>query len=86
MEDSITGIIDTEEASPVVELMSKAMGLDIQKTKHIILLIAMFAHGYASMLANNTLEYDENVIMSHLELAYKGAFIAVTEENYEEIV
>lgn len=86
VEDSITGIIDTEEASPVVELMSKAMGLDIQKTKQIFLLIAMFAHGYASMLANNTLEYDENVIMSHLELAYKGAFTAVTEENHEEIV
>lgn len=84
--DGIAGIIDTEEAAPVVELMSRATGLDINKTKQVFLLIAMFAHGYASMLANNTLEYDENVIMAHLELAYKGAFMAVTDENYEEIV
>lgn len=84
--DGIAGIIDTKEAAPIVELMSKATGLDTQKTKKVFLLIAMFAHGYASMLANNTLEYDENVIMAHLELAYKGAFMAVTDENYEEIV
>lgn len=84
--DGIAGIIDTEEAAPIVKLMSRATGLNTQKTKKIFLLIAMFAHGYASMLANNSLEYDENVIMAHLELAYKGAFMAVMEENYEEIV
>lgn len=85
-ENNITGIIDTERAAPIVGLMSKAMGLDIQKTKQVFLLISMFAHGYASMLANNTLEYDEKVIMEHLELAYKGAFSTVKEEIYEEIV
>lgn len=76
---SIAGMIDTDEALPVAELMSMATGLDMDKTKRVFLMIAMFAHGYASMLANNTLEYDENIIMSHLELAYKGAILAVKE-------
>lgn len=83
---SLVGIIDTEEAAPVVEMMSRGMGLDTQKTKQIFLLIAMFAHGYASMIANNALEYDEDIILPHLEQAYKGAFMSVTGENYEEIV
>lgn len=84
--NSIAGIIDSEDAFPVAELMSKAMGIDIEKTKQVFLTIAMFAHGYASMLANNTLDYNEDVIMSHLELAFNGALMAVTDENYEEIV
>ena len=79
--DSIAGIIDTEDASPVVELMSRAMGLDTQRTKRVFLLVAMFAHGYASMLANNTMKYDEEVIMSHLESAYRGAIMVFKEEK-----
>ncbi|MCM1506643.1 MAG: TetR/AcrR family transcriptional regulator [Ruminococcus flavefaciens] len=84
--DSIAGIIDTEEAYPVVELMSRAMGLNTHKTKQVFLLVAMFAHGYASMLANNTMKYDEKTIMSHLEQAYKGALLVVKEEDYEETI
>ena len=60
--------------------MQGAMGMDMEQTKEVFLTIAMFAHGYASIIANNSLEYDEKVVAAHLERAYKGAVLAVKEE------
>ena len=42
--------------------------------------VFLFAHGYASMIANNELKYDEDTINSHLERAYRGAILAAQEE------
>ncbi|MBD5493641.1 MAG: TetR/AcrR family transcriptional regulator, partial [Lachnospiraceae bacterium] len=44
------------------------------------LIISMFAHGYASIIANNSLEYDEELVASHLERAYRGAVLALQEK------
>ena len=38
--------------------------------------MALFAHGYASIIANNHLEYDEKLIAEHLERAWNGAVLA----------
>ncbi|MCM1165545.1 MAG: TetR/AcrR family transcriptional regulator [Lachnospiraceae bacterium] len=85
-EGSIAGMIDSEDAAPITGMMSMAMGLDAERTKKVFLAVAMFAHGYASMLANNTLEYNEDEIMRHMEFAYNGAVLAVKEENNEKTV
>lgn len=84
LKNSIAEMIEAEEAAPVTELMGKAAGLDIQRTKRVFLSVAMFAHGYASLIANNTMEYDKDVILPHLALAYRGAVLAVTEEKNEK--
>ena len=55
--------------------------MNIEQTKKVFLTISLFAHGYASMIANNSLEYDEELIKSHLERAYRGAILAVQEER-----
>lgn len=52
----------------------------MEQTKEVFLTIALFAHGYASIIANNSLEYDEEVVALHLERAYRGAVLAVQEE------
>ena len=49
--------------------------------KEVFLTIAMVAHGYASIIANNSLEYDESVISVHLQRAYRGAVLALQEEE-----
>ena len=36
--------------------------IDIEQTKKVFLTIALFAHGYASIIANNSLEYDEELV------------------------
>lgn len=78
VENSLPEIIDSEELKPVLSAMQEAMELNMKQTKAVFLTIAMFAHGYASIIANNPLEYDETVIAGHLKQAYRGAVLAVS--------
>lgn len=77
---SLLEMIDSEEAKPIIEAMSAAMSESLEKTKEIFLTIAMFAHGYASIISNNSLEYDEETVIRHLTNAYRGAVLAAKEE------
>lgn len=81
VENSLLEMIDSEELKPLLSVMQEAMGMDMEHTKEVFLTIALFAHGYASIIANNSLEYDEEVVASHLECAYRGAILAVEEET-----
>ncbi len=72
-------MIDAEELAPVLLAMKRAVGGSIDQAKEIFITIFLFAHGYASIIANNSLEYDEELIKSHLERAYRGAILAVRE-------
>ena len=82
--NSLLEMIDSEELLPVLSAMQGAMGMDIKQTKEVFLTIAMFAHGYASIIANNSLEYDEKLVAAHLERAYRGAVSAVQNEKGKE--
>ncbi len=82
--NSLLEMIDAEELVPVLSAMQKAMGMNMEQTKEVFLTIAMFAHGYASIIANNSLEYDEKLVAAHLERAYKGAVLAVQNEKGKE--
>ena len=44
--------------------------MSMEQTKKVFLTIFLFAHGYASIIANNSMQYDEELIQSHLEKAY----------------
>lgn len=72
-------LIDAEELTPVLSAMQAALGFDRAQTKRVFLTVFLFAHGYASIIANNSLTYDEAVIRSHLEQAYRGAILAAQE-------
>ena len=61
--------------------MREALGVDMGQTKKVFLTVFLFAHGYASIIANNSLKYDEDIINSHLEQAYRGAVLAAREET-----
>jgi hypothetical protein len=61
--------------------MQGAMGLNMEQTKKVFLTLALFVHGYASILVNNSLEYDESLITTHLERVYTGAILAIQEEE-----
>lgn len=79
-ETSLLEMIESEELTPVISAMQEAAGLNEAQTKEVFLTISMFAHGYASIIANNSLEYEEEIIKIHLERAYRGAILAVQEE------
>lgn len=73
-------LIDADELTPVLSAMQGALGMGIEQTKKVFLTVFLFAHGYASIIANNSLKYDEEIISSHLDRAYRGAILAVQDE------
>ena len=81
VENSLLEMIDSKELEPVLSAMQNAVGMSLAQTKEVFLTISMFAHGYASIIANNSLEYDEELVASHLERAYRGAVLAAQDPN-----
>ena len=82
-ENSLLEMIDSEDLVPVLAAMQEGAGLSMEQTKQIFLTVALFAHGYASIIANNGLEYDEKLVAEHLERAWNGAFLAAVQEEKE---
>ena len=82
-EHSLLEMIDSEELIPILAAMQQGTGLNMEKTKQVFLTVALFAHGYASMIANNGLEYDEKLVAEHLERAWSGALLAAKQEENE---
>lgn len=80
-ENSLLEMIDSEDLKPLLVAMQEASGMNEKQMKEVFLTIALFAHGYASIIANNSLEYDETVVSDHLERAYRGAILASQEEG-----
>ena len=81
VENTILEMIDSPELVPVISAMQEEIDMSIEKTKEIFMILAMFVHGYASMIANNSLEYDEKLIATYLERVYTGAVLAITREE-----
>ena len=78
---SLMEMVDSGELLPVLAAMQQGSGLSAEKTKEVFITVAMFAHGYASIIANNHLEYDERLIARHLENAWNGAVLAAEGEE-----
>ncbi|MBR0480994.1 MAG: TetR/AcrR family transcriptional regulator, partial [Firmicutes bacterium] len=72
-ENNLLDMIDSDELIPVIAAMKEGCGLSEEKTKQVFLIVALFAHGYASIIANNHLEFDEKQAAEHLECAWNGA-------------
>ncbi|MDE7132574.1 MAG: TetR/AcrR family transcriptional regulator [Lachnospiraceae bacterium] len=81
VENGLLEMIDSEELAPIISVMQKAMDMSIEQTKEIFITLALFVHGYASIITNNSLEYDEELIKLHLKRVYTGAILAAQEET-----
>lgn len=77
---SLMEIIQGEELAPVLDIMQQAMELTLGETKEIFISLFLLVHGYASMLANNNMIYDEKTIIIQLKRALIGSLIALKEE------
>ena len=80
-ESSLLEMIDSEALIPVLAAMQEDTGLSMEKTKQVFLTVALFAHGYAGIIANNHLEFNENLIAEHLERTWNGAVLAAAQEE-----
>lgn len=80
-ENSILEMINSAELTPVLSVMQEAMKLNAEQTKNVFITLAMFVHGYASLIANNSFKYDEELAAAHLGQLYKGAIMAIREDS-----
>ncbi len=78
---SLLEMVDSEELVPVLEAMREGAGLSLRKARNVFITVALFAHGYASIIANNHLEFDEKLIAEHLERTWNGAVLAAGQEE-----
>lgn len=78
---NITDLIDTPELTPVLEIFQQEAGLNRDQTKFLFKTLTMLIHGCASLLANNTMEYDEAEIIPMLETAFNGILSALIMEE-----
>ena len=80
VENSLLEMVNSEELIPIISTMQETMDLSIEQTKEVFITLALFVHGYASIIVNNSLEYDEKLIATHLRRVYAGAILAIQEE------
>lgn len=82
-EGSLPDMLNADGLRPVLGAMQAAMGLSMEDTREVFLTLAMVVHGYASLLVNRLLTYDEELAAAHLEKTYRGAVLAVREAANE---
>ncbi|MDR0949580.1 MAG: TetR/AcrR family transcriptional regulator [Lachnospiraceae bacterium] len=77
-------LITAEELEPIFAIMQKIAEVDRKQTVSIFQSVFLVVHGYASMLANNAMEYHEDYVVSILERAYIGAIYASKRSGSDE--
>lgn len=80
LEGSVREMLDAPALGPVLAAMEEALGLSGAQTKRIFTAVALFTHGYASLLANNGLDYDEAAAAEQLERVWRGAVLCAEED------
>ena len=80
-EHNLLEMVDSEELIPVLAAMQEEAGLSMQKTRNVFITVALFVHGYASIIANNHLEFDEKLIAEQLERTWNGAVLVAGQEE-----
>ena len=80
-EHSLLEMIDSPDVRPILEAVQSEASLDEDKAKEVFMTLAMYVHGYASLVANNTIEFDESQAAPQLERVFVGAVAAVSRED-----
>ena len=74
---SVTALVELPETTPVLEVFQREAGLTLAQTKTVFRSLLLLVHGWASLLANNAMAYDEDEIIPTLETAFMGMIGAV---------
>lgn len=69
----VAALVASPDASPIVQQVASESGLGRDEALQVFLAIFVCAHGFASLLANNALSYDEQRVADVLTSAFAGA-------------
>ena len=61
-ENNLLEMVDSEGLAPVLAAMQEGAGLSMEKSRDVFITVALFAHGYAGIIANNHLDFDEKLM------------------------
>ena len=73
-------LLEAEQLLPLLTVLQNELNLSMEDTKEVFSTLFIFAHGYASLYANNTMIYDELNVRKALEKIFDGAVCATKEE------
>lgn len=77
-------LLETEELLPIIAVLQNELDMSLEDTKDVFSTLFIFAHGYASLYANNTMIYNELSVMKTLEKVFYGAIYATKGVENEE--
>ena len=67
---SLADLINSPDLAPLLDLARSELECDPEEVKEKFLIFVSAVHGYASLLANNALEYDEDQAVRTLEMIF----------------
>ena len=75
----VDALLRDERLSPVLSIVAEGLGCDLEKARELFLVFFAAVHGYASLLANNAMEYDEKQSVKMLETMYQEPVLYVPD-------
>lgn len=73
---SLSELIESAEFMPIYNILAQKTQTGLEQVKVIFKSLFLYVHGYASMLANNAIPYNEEELSKELELIFEGAVYA----------
>lgn len=77
---NLAELTDAEELAPVIGALCSAADIKAEQARAAFRMLFLFVHGYASMLANNELNYDESAVAEDLTRVLTGVICATKEK------
>ena len=73
------GLVENENLLPILQAMGSQMGMEAAEVKKFFAALYYPVHGIASLLANNSMEYDEDELETVLNLIKRGVLKEMEE-------
>ena len=79
-------LLGDPELTGILEVMAGGLKVDTEKARDMFMTFFCVAHGLASLLANNSMEYDEEQIKKILENVFDGMIASRKGKDHEKII
>ena len=79
----VEALFENPDLGPMLGLVAQEAGISEDDARSVFLSLFIAAHGYASLLANNAISFDEELVSMALTSAYVGAIAQLGEKNHE---
>ena len=81
----ILDLVELEEIRPLLEVLKQELDMPMERVKQVFSTLFIYVHGYASLYANNTMVYEESVVLKALDNVFLGAVCALKGAGDEEV-